>query len=74
MNVKVKAKQWGNSVGIVMPREAVREFDIHPGEELIIEIRKKENLLKELWGALDFGKNWKEEFKQYRAELEGEHD
>ena len=37
----------------------------------MLKIIKKQNFLKELWGSLNFGKNWKEEFKQYRVELEG---
>ncbi len=37
-------------------------------------IKKKENLLMELWGALDFGKNWRQEFTQFRKELEEYHE
>jgi len=39
-------------LGIILPKEAVRENKIHPHEEIIIEIRRKEsNVLKELFGA-----------------------
>lgn len=47
----VKAKRWGSSLGIVIPREAVEEEKIHEGDEVIIEIRKKKTI-KELFGSI----------------------
>ena len=47
----VKAKRWGSSLGIVIPREAVVEEKIHEGDEVIIEIRKKKTI-KELFGSI----------------------
>ncbi len=46
----VKAKRWGSSLGVVIPKEAVEEERIHEGDEVIIEIRKKKTI-KELFGS-----------------------
>ena len=56
MGIEVKAKQWGNSLGIVIPWEIVDKMKIKSGESVLIEIEKKENPLRELWG---FGKGKK---------------
>ena len=71
LNVLMKTKQWGNSVGMIIPAEIVKDLSIHPGEEVVVEIKKKENPLKELWGAFKMDKNWKKEFKKHRKEMEG---
>ena len=54
--IKCKTKEWGNSVGVIIPSEVVREMNIGTNEEIILEIKKKENPLRELWG---FGKGKK---------------
>jgi len=54
--MEVKTKQWGNSIGLVIPKEVVDSLKIRPEENIIIEIEKKENPLKELFG---FGKGKK---------------
>ena len=71
MSVRVKAKPWGNSIGVIIPSETVKDLSISPGEELIVDFKKKENVLKELYGALKFDKNWEKEFQKERKELEG---
>ena len=46
-----KLRKWGNSIGIVIPNEALKEKDLKEGEEVIIEINKK-NKIKKLFGSL----------------------
>lgn len=38
--VKVKAKQWGSSLGFIIPNEVVKEQKIREGDELEIELQK----------------------------------
>ena len=69
MVIEVETKQWGNSIGIIIPKELVHNLKIKPKDKVTLEI-KKENPLKELWG---FGKNKKttrKEFLEFRKELE----
>jgi len=51
MSFKTKVKEWGNSMGIVIPADLVRLEKLKPNEEVIVEIRKS-NVLKETFGLL----------------------
>ena len=70
MAISVKTKRWGNSIGVVIPSEAIERFNIKPEEEIVIEIGKKSNVLKELFGSLKFKKSTEEMLKEARQELE----
>ncbi len=70
MGIEVKTKKWGNSIGIIIPSEAVDKLNIKPEENLVIEINKKENVLKELFGAVKFKKPTEEILKEVRKDFE----
>ncbi len=61
-------RKWGNSLGIIIPKERAQELRIRAEEEVWIDIQKKENPLKELFGALPKLKNGKELLKEVRRE------
>ena len=48
-----KARKWGNSIGIVLPKDVVEKLSIKPGSdvEMLVRVSHK-NVLKELFGAL----------------------
>lgn len=48
--VVVKVKGWGNSLGVVLPKQFVREADLEIGDEIVVS-KKKANL-KPLFGIL----------------------
>lgn len=56
MIVKAKVKEWGNSLGVVIPKEIVRKERIKSEDDILIEIRKKEDIM-ELFGTLNFRKS-----------------
>ena len=70
MVLELKTRQWGHSLGIVIPKEAVEELKIKPNDEVLVEIRKKANPLKELFGAIKFTKPGHQILKEVRKELE----
>ncbi|MEK6899270.1 MAG: hypothetical protein AABW79_04200 [Nanoarchaeota archaeon] len=70
MTLQVKTKKWGNSIGIIIPSEAVERFNIKPEERLMIKIEGKENSLKELFGAIKFKKSTKKIIAEARKEME----
>ncbi|MEK6850826.1 MAG: hypothetical protein AABX85_04585 [Nanoarchaeota archaeon] len=39
--INVKAKQWGNSIGIVLPKHIVDKEKINDGTDLIVNVRTK---------------------------------
>ena len=66
----VKTKQWGNSLGIIIPKKVVNELSLDPGEEITIEVHKKKNVLNELFGSIHFKKSTKKILKEVRKDLE----
>ncbi|MBN2367976.1 AbrB/MazE/SpoVT family DNA-binding domain-containing protein [Candidatus Woesearchaeota archaeon] len=63
-----KAKEWGNSIGIIIPSDVVKELNIKPGDELSIpKIEKQGNVLNELFGALPGLK--RKDLEEYRKEV-----
>jgi len=39
METKVKTKMWGNSLGVILPADLVREEELKAGEEIIISVK-----------------------------------
>lgn len=50
--VYVKIKKWGNSLGITLPVNIIRNKKIAENEIIEIEIKKKSEPLKKLFGTL----------------------
>ncbi|MBI2144856.1 AbrB/MazE/SpoVT family DNA-binding domain-containing protein [Candidatus Woesearchaeota archaeon] len=46
----VKVKEWGNSLGVILPRQFVKEAGLETGDEIIV--MKKRADLKPLFGIL----------------------
>lgn len=69
MALEVKTKKWGNSIGVIIPSETVESLGIKPEEEIVIEIKERNNVLKELFGAINFKKSAKQIVKEARGEL-----
>ena len=69
--ITCKTKKWGNSLGIIIPKEEVDELQLQEDQQIVIEITKINNPFQELFG---FGKNnpiTKKEFLENRRLLEG---
>ena len=50
--LNLKIKQIGNSVGIIIPKEVAKGMNLKPETEVVVDIKKKGNILKELFGAM----------------------
>jgi len=48
-------KTWGHSLGVILPKEIVREGNLKAGDLVLIEIRKRQDLLL-LFGTLRFAR------------------
>ena len=69
MKIITKPKEWGNSLGIIIPKEIVKKNKITTETMVTIDI-KKENPLKELFGIL---KDFKIDAQKVKDEIrEGE--
>ncbi|MEK6852246.1 MAG: AbrB/MazE/SpoVT family DNA-binding domain-containing protein [Nanoarchaeota archaeon] len=67
-------REWGRSLGIVIPKEAAEKENLKPGEKVTVIILKKSNVLKETFGALKgkFKKPTSQIMKEIDEELWGE--
>ena len=44
LQTKTRIKEWGNSLGIIIPREIAIKEDLSPNDEVVITITKKDNI------------------------------
>lgn len=49
MEIKTKARRWGSSIGIILPKSFVEENKISENDEVVVEI-KKQILARDLFG------------------------
>ena len=70
MTMEAKTKKWGNSIGIVIPAEMVEKLNLKPEQDILIEIEKKNNVLKEMFGSLKSKKSTEQILKEVRKDLE----
>lgn len=68
--VTTSIKRWGNSFGIVIPIEVLRQKGIKEGEEIdAIILKKQGNVLRETFGTHKFSKSVKQMMKEMDKEL-----
>ena len=73
MKTSCKARKWGNSLGITIPKEIVEQQHIKPDEELIVTIQKKQRNLFGIWKGQhdpEETRKWLEEEKRIERESE----
>lgn len=51
MATEVNVRKWGNSMGIVLPKELLEEKGIKENDKIVIEVSKKADLSR-LFGSL----------------------
>ena len=49
---EIRVKRWGNSMGIVLPREIIEAEGIRENEKVRIIVIKEENTINETFGML----------------------
>ena len=74
-----KLKAWGNSIGVILPKEELREEDLNVNDEVEVIVRKTSNPLKDTFGKLrEFkpksGKSTDEILKEVDEELKSRFD
>ena len=73
MAIELKTKQWGNSIGVIIPKEIVDSLRLKPKEIIIGEFERKDNPLKELFGFGKGKKISKNSFLENRKSLESKY-
>ena len=67
-SVVTKAKKWGNSIGVIIPKEVAEREGIKEGNPVELMVRRPRNPIKETFGIL------KGKFKKSTDELMRETD
>ena len=65
MEIEARTRKWGSSIGVVLPKEVVKEIGIKPDEKITIDIKKRP-LAKEFFGLL---KDWKRPTQEIKDEI-----
>lgn len=68
MKITTKPKVWGNSLGVIIPKDLANREKISPETTITIEIRK-ENPIMEVFGSL---KGWNLDAQKFKDEMRKE--
>ena len=62
----LKTRKWGSSIGMVIPKKVAKELKIRENQDVIVDIKPKENPLKELFGSVKLSKPTEQILKEIR--------
>ncbi|MBI2550049.1 AbrB/MazE/SpoVT family DNA-binding domain-containing protein [Candidatus Woesearchaeota archaeon] len=69
----VIAKKWGNSIGIIIPKEIVEKEGIKLDKPVQIEVKPVKSVLAELFGTLKTNKSTEQILKEFRKDFESKY-
>ena len=70
MEIVTRVKKWGNSLGLIIPKQAVEKLGLKEEEEIVVNINGsgRSDALKKGWGLCRGDKKtaqeWKDEFRR----------
>ena len=64
IEVETKVRKWGRSLGVVIPKEKIKEEGIKENETIRLLIGKRKNVLREVFGTFKFKKSTEEMLKE----------
>jgi len=62
-----KTRKWGSSLGVIIPKEVVKGLKLKENQDVVIDIKPKENPLKELFGSVKLSKPTEQLLKEIRG-------
>ena len=65
-----KTKKWGNSIGLLVPKQEARKLNLQENREVAVDIIVKDNPFQELFGFGNRKKITREDFLEIRKLLE----
>ena len=65
MEIKAKARKWGSSIAVVLPKALVDEAGIKPNETVVIDV-KKSIKVKDVFGMFP---EWKRSAQEVKDEV-----
>ncbi|MBS3132752.1 AbrB/MazE/SpoVT family DNA-binding domain-containing protein [Candidatus Woesearchaeota archaeon] len=76
MEIVAKAKKWGSSLGVVIPKKAVEKLGLKEGGDVVLSLTTpgKSDILRRIWGKSKGDKKTAQEWKdEFRRTLYSEH-
>jgi len=71
MEIKAKTKKWGNSIGVIIPKDVIRRQNIKPDQEITLMITNKPITKgKDIWGTMKFNKSTEELMRDVDKEFD----
>ncbi len=67
----VVAKKWGNSIGVIIPKEIVETAGIKPEQSISIDVKPMKNPLSKLFGRFKTDKPTRQIKDELKRELWG---
>ena len=72
MEIVAKAKKWGSSLGVIIPKDIVERFGIKEENEVILDVKPTgiSDALRKSWGVCKgkgerkTAQEWKDEFRR----------
>ena len=71
MAITVTTKKWGNSIGVIIPKEVVEREGIKPEQQVSLEVKPMKNSLAELFGKFKTDKPTQQIKDELKKELWG---
>ncbi len=62
-----KTRKWGSSIGIIIPKKVAKELKIRENQEVFVDIKPKDNPVRELFGSGKFSKPTEQLLKEVRG-------
>ena len=62
-----KTRKWGSSLGVIIPKDVVKGLKLRENQEIIIDVKPKDNPLKELFGSAKLSKPTEQLLKEIRG-------
>ena len=66
IELEVKARKWGNSIGISLPKDVIEKANIKPNKEVRLLIQDKKIDLSKVFGTLKINKPTQEILDEIR--------
>ena len=63
----MKTRKWGSSLGIIIPKKVAQELKIRENQDVIVDIKPKDNPLKELFGSVKLSKPTEQLLREIRG-------
>lgn len=73
IKTEVKLRAWGNSIGVVLPKDELKAEHLGVDDNVEIIVKKKDNPLREAFGKLKYKTPTDELLKQADKDLWGKY-